>query len=149
MKNKIHISVSLDDNDLMNVLKENIKNKEMQRLLYDVLSKDSVACNWLFKMQLGATYPTIPEKGTVGYVNVDKTSGWSGDLGLYKDSHFNQNGFIQVTVDEFIGLNEYYPLKVIAPEHTDETGKVWKNNFRVNIQDFIPEDQFDPYDKSI
>jgi len=141
--NKINISVNLDDNDLSNVLKSIIKNKDIVLLMYDVFSKDTVASQWLFKMQLGAAYPEIPSKGALGYIDITKKSGWNGDWDNYKDSHFNKQGYIPVVVSDFMGLNEYYPLKVLAPEFTDEKGKTWTNEFRIDIHRFIPEDECD------
>jgi hypothetical protein len=46
---------------------------------------------------------------------------------------------------EFVGLTNYYPLKVTAPFHTDEDGVIWNNVFNIQIDWFIPEEDFDPY----
>lgn len=145
MKSKVSITVNLDDNDLINVLNSIIKNKDIVRLMYDVFSKDPIASQWLCKMQLGAKYPEIPAVGTKGYLNITSGKSWTGDWDKYRDSHFNQQGYIPVVVSDFIGLSEYYPLKVCAPEHTDEKGVTWQNEFRIDINKFIPEEDFDPY----
>jgi len=141
--NKVNITVNLDDNDLSNVLHSIVKNEDIRMLMYDVFSKDPVASQWLFKMQLGASYPKIPVKGTNGYMDITSQKGWVGDWDKYKDSHFNKQGYIPVVVFDFLGLNEYYPLKVLAPEFTDEKGVTWQNEFRIDIHKFIPEDECD------
>lgn len=149
MNKNLKISVNLDDNDLLNVIKNNVKNESIAKLIYDVFSKDSTACEWLFKMQLGSKYPEIPKINALGYLNIEKHSGWSGNIKEYKDSIYNQHGFIEVTVQDFKGLNDYYPLIVVAPPHTDEKGVAWNNRFSIRLDEFIPEDSFDLYQDSI
>ena len=145
MSKKLRISVNLDDNDLINVIKTHVKNPHVAKLMYDVFSKETQASEWLFKMQLGAQYPDVPKTGALGYLRIDGHTSWGGDWDKYRHSHFNQQGFIPVIVEEFTGLNNYYPLKVTAPLHTGEDGVIWNNVFNIQIDWFVPEEGFDPY----
>lgn len=135
------ITVSITDNDLWLILEKHVENKDIAKLLFDVLCKNHKAVEWLLRMDLGNHYPVIPEIGTFGYMNIVKYSGWSGSKTAYEKSEFNQHGFIPVTITAFTGLDAYHPLTVHAPRISDDID----NQFNINIEEFIPENDYDLY----
>lgn len=140
------IQISLNESDLYNVIKKHVKNEDIARLLCDTLGSSHSGTEWLFKIHLGAKYPEVPAIGAHGYISIENYKGWSGDKDKYKDSMFNQQGYIPVIVKSFQGLHNYYPLRVLAPGAIDEqTGEAWNNEFAVDVKDFIPTDEFDLY----
>lgn len=132
------VMIRTDDNDLKRLLGIYISDENMRKLIYDILSANSVAVEWAFKFHLGHVYPTVPVINTVGYINLEKYQGWSGDTDRYKNSNYVQQGYLKVTVHEFRGLHHYHPLIVNGPEH-----KNWNNQFHITCDEFIPEDQLD------
>lgn len=139
------ITVSITDNDLWLILERHVDNKNITRLLFDVLCKNPKAIEWLLRMDLGNPYPVIPEIGTHGYMNIVNYGGWSGDKTTYEKSEFNQHGFIPVTVKAFAGIDTYHPLTVAAPKIKDKNGEDAENQFHITLEEFIPEDKRDPY----
>lgn len=139
------INVRFDDNDLDNVLKAHIKDSNMRKIILDIVSNSHQGVEWIFKIHLGKAYPNVPKNGTCGYVHVDKISSWSGNPLRYKDSEFNQHGFIPVVVESFLGLHDYYPLKVKAPE-LKENFLEGDNIFSIDVEAFIPNDECDAYE---
>ena len=135
------ITVSITDNDLWLILEKHVENKHIAKLLFDVLCKNPKAIEWLLRMDLGNHYPVIPEVGTYGYMNIVNYAGWSGSKSAYEKSEFNRHGFIPVTITAFTGLDAYHPLTVLAPRISDDVD----NQFHLNIEDFIPENDHDLY----
>jgi hypothetical protein len=138
----MEVMIRTDENDLKNLLDVYINDENVKKLIYDIISTNSNAVEWLFKFHLGHIYPMVPKIGTVGYVNIDKYNGWSGDVDKYKNSKYTQHGFLKVTVQEFKGLNSYHPLIVTAPVH-EENGVLWNNSFHIQCSEFILEDDLD------
>ena len=138
----MEVLIRTNENDLKNLLDIYVGEENARKLIYDIISTNSTAVEWLFKFHLGYKYPTVPEKGAVGYINLDKYQGWSGDVDKYKESSYVQQGFLKVTVEQFKGLHQYDPLVVHAPEHV-ENGSKWNNVFNINCDAFIPEDELD------
>ena len=58
------MTININNDDLKNILSSIIKsepNKDsLVRLLHDAIVENSLACEWLVKMKLGAEYPDIP-----------------------------------------------------------------------------------------
>lgn len=142
------INIKLDENDLDNVLKAHIKDSNMRKIILDIVSNSHQGIEWIFKIHLGKAYPNIPKNGTSGYVHVDNISSWSGNLLKYQDSEFNQHGFIPVIVREFRGLNEYYPLRVVAPK-LNQNFIEGDNVFLIDPEHFMSGDEFDAYEPCV
>jgi hypothetical protein len=139
------ITISLTDNDLWLLLDKHIENKHIALLMYDILCKNHQATEWFFRMHLGASYPEVPKEGARGYINLEAYTGWSGNKTLYLESEFNQHGFIPVTVTSFGGIDMYHPLTVKAPKLFDKALGEVEGTFTITIEEFIPEDDHDPY----
>lgn len=143
----MNVTINTDENDLINVLNQYIKDKNVVKLVFDTFSNNNTAVQWLFKMHMGNPYPTVPKIDTVGYVSLYNHKGWKGDIEKYKNSLHCQQGYIQVKVKEWKGLNNYYPLVVEAISHS-ENGQDWDNIFNLDCKEFITVDEFDAYDVS-
>lgn len=135
-------TIRTDDNDLRRLLCIYISDENMRKLIYDIMSVNFVAVEWAFKFHLGHIYPTVPDKGAVGYINLETYQGWNGDVDKYKNSNYVQQGYLKVTVLEFRGLNHYHPLIVEAPAH-EENKIEWNNQFQISCNEFISENDLD------
>lgn len=132
------MTININNDDLKNILSSIIKsehNKDsLVRLLHDAIVENSLACEWLVKMKLGAEYPDIPVIGTIGYLKMDTLSTWSKpnipDVDIVQ-------GFAKVIVMECKGITQYQPLAVRAASLDVD------QNFSVKIESFIPCDDFD------
>ena len=143
----MNVSVNTDENDLINVLNQYIKNKDVAKLMFDTLSSNHTAIQWLFKLHMGNNYPNVPKIGTSGYLKLSTYEGWQGDKQKYLDSPYCEQGYIKVIVKEWKGLSTYYPLMVTAIPHY-ENNEEWNNAFSIECKDFITIDEFDAYDIS-
>jgi hypothetical protein len=143
----MNVSIDTDENDLINVLNQYIKNKDVAALVFDTFSSNNTSIQWLFKMHMGNSYPIVPKIGTVGYINLSKYGGWQGDVEKYKNSSYCQQGYIKVGVKDWKGLNHYYPLVVEATAHS-ENGQDWNSTFHIDCNEFITVNEFDAYDIS-
>jgi len=110
------------------------------RLFIGMLSTSHRGVDHFVKFSLGESFPDIPEINSVGLVKIDHLC-WSGDeREVLKTSEFNQNGFIEVTVQEFIGLHDYSQLRVSFPYI--ENSKIIRKSTTIELTQFTL-DKFD------
>lgn len=138
MEQKIITNVPVTNDSLQTLikilLKDNLPGKEDYiRVLTETFQSSEPACRHLFKVHLGEQLPKIPEVGAMGYVHIDKL-GWNADKEKYKNSKHCRHGYIPCMVKEYVGLNNYTPLRLTIPDldNEDETIVIY-----CDIADFI------------
>lgn len=142
-------SLVITNSDLQIMLDELIIQKGthnylgIKLLLEGILKESPNACAWLTAFMIGRKIPTIPDKGSIGYVKMEslKYNSYCDD---YQDSVYNKQGYIPCTVEDFNGLHNYSPIKVVLPILDPANGTTI---IGLNFDEFFPLKDVDYYDK--
>lgn len=116
MDDKVICTVSITNEILKNTLGKVLgwDKESFIALFHGMLMESHKGTEMFMKIAMGGELPYIPDKGTEVYVSIDNL-GWGIDEKAYKDSPYNENGFIRCTVKSFTGYHQYSPLTVELP----------------------------------
>lgn len=130
-------------NDLLEKTLNNIivhENKEaIVKLLLPLLSSSSLGVSYFIKFVLGAEYPKLPKIHDSGLVSIDKLSWLDRERQLIRDSEYNENDHVQVSITKINGLHQHAALEVLYP-YSDENGLVSMKSTHIGIDAFIQDD---------
>ena len=115
------------------------ENGAMVYLFKDMLKESPKGAEWFMRLSMGENVPTIPGVGLEVYVSIDRL-GWNVDANAYRDSVYNENGFIKCTVKAFRGLHTYHPVVIELPklDPSDKTSEAPLTH--IDIDEWKPAD---------
>jgi hypothetical protein len=131
---KMHIHVSYNETDLYNVINSFVKhpNKQMVDLLTEIISNDSKGCDYIFKLNAGASLPQIHSIGTIVKFEAKKLYYSDEFKSLTDDNLIDADGYCTGIVHEYGGLTSWRPYKIKVGDHM----------FGLNIEDVFAVEEF-------
>jgi hypothetical protein len=112
-------------------------------LLEGIIKENPNACTWLTAFMIGRRIPNIPDVGSIGYLKLESLK-YNSHYQEYEGSVYNRQGYIPCTVENFSGLHNYNPIKVILPTlDLMEEPRI----IGLNLDEFFPLKDVDYYDK--
>ena len=142
-------SLSITNSDLQIMLEELIVQKGphnclgIKLLLLGLIKENPNACTWLTAFMIGRRIPNIPDVGSIGYLKVESLK-YNSYYQEYEGSVYNRQGYIPCTVQNFSGLHNYNPIKVILPT-LDPSAE--SRIIGLSLDEFFPLKDVDYYDK--
>jgi hypothetical protein len=116
MKKEYNIKITNDNlKNTLNGIIDHPNKDAIIRLFIGMLANSHQAVDYFIKFTLNEPFPNIPEINSIGLVPIDKLIWNSEEREVLRESIFNENDCVKVTIQEFLGLHDYTQLRVSYP----------------------------------
>ena len=128
------VTLSVDEEILVNALDAFIKQGGVRDLIKDMFNHNDRSKEMLGKLLLGETLPLKPKIGQMGMFKM--TGQWFSNKDTTKDTDLDLKGYISCRVTGLGAYTDYSPIKVDVPTY-DESGTVKIISTGLNYDEFI------------
>lgn len=112
-----HITLTVDEEVLINSLDALIKHDTIRDLIKDMFMHNDKSKKILGKLLLGEELPTKPKIGQMGLFKIKGQ--WFTNRDTTKDTDLDLKGYISCKVIRLDGYTDYSPIQVECPTYND------------------------------